>query len=130
MNHSMKDIETDSDIENIVRSFYGIVPQDPVIGAFFTEVVTIGLDTHIPKIVSFWCSILLGDHQYKENVMLKHIQLSDKKPMLKEHFDRWLTTWNNVIDESFEGPKAQLAKSKAQQIALLMQHKINRTSLI
>ncbi len=120
----MKDISQGSDIELLVNAFYNKVKTDETIGYIFTEVASVDWDEHLPKMYSFWETILLGKSSFKGNPILKHIQLSKKTEMQKEHFDRWLTLWNATIDANFEGETASEAKQRGQNIAGLMLFKI------
>jgi len=124
----MRDIKDRVDIELIVDSFYTRVLDDEVIKAFFTEVVALDWDVHIPVMYDFWETTLLGQSKYKGNPMLKHLALNDMKSLQSHHFDRWLSLWEGTIRSHFMGDKADMAIARAHQIALLMQHKINGQS--
>ena len=56
--------------------------------------------------VSFWETILLGTITYKGNPMIKHIELNKLSPLKQSHFERWLTLWEETINESFTGQKS------------------------
>lgn len=119
------DIKSREDIEKVVTSFYEKAMYDNIIGHFFTGVVELNLESHLPTIVDFWEGILLGEMKYKGNPMLKHISLHRKSPLTRTHFDRWLLLWKATIDLQYKGEKAEQAKKSAVQIAELMLHKIN-----
>ena len=120
------DIETRADIEQFIKAFYEKVKTDPVIGIIFTEIVQMDWDHHIPVIVDFWESILLDNPVYKRNAMVVHYDLHRKYPLQKEHFDAWLSIFNQTLDEMFSGPVTQLAKKRAGDIATLMLFKMNK----
>jgi len=40
------------------------------------------------------------------------------------HFIRWLTTWNNTVDEMYCGPIAERAKVQAARIAWAMHRRL------
>ncbi len=121
---TVKDLETREDIVYLVDAFYKQTVSDSVIGHFFTEVVQLDFAAHMPVMYDFWESTLLGNHVYKGNPMLKHIALSKKSPITPAHFERWLSLWLDTVNRLFEGQKADETKSKAQQIAALMQYKV------
>ena len=50
----MRDLENREDIVQLLTSFYQKVFADELIGHFFTEVVPLNLETHIPVIADFW----------------------------------------------------------------------------
>lgn len=122
----MNDIACKADIELLVTKFYEQVIPDPVIGGFFTKVAHFNWEEHIPILVSFWDSLLLGANTYKGNPMIKHIELNALQALQPEHFERWLQLWVETINANFAGPKAEEAISRAQNIAGIMQLKISQ----
>ena len=124
----MKDIETLEDITFLVNQFYEKATIDPTISHFFTDVIQLNFEKHIPVISSFWESILFKKATYSGNPMLKHLELNALSPLTKAHFDRWLFLWKQTIDEHFTGELANEAISRAQQIGQLMQFKIAKHS--
>ncbi|WP_424964213.1 group III truncated hemoglobin [Ekhidna sp.] len=120
----MSDITNRKDIELLVDAFYEQVIVDESIGEFFTEVVKLDWEVHIPIMYNFWETILLDNMVYKGNPMLKHIQLSQKRMLEPHHFERWLELWEATIKNHFEGLKAEEAISRAKQIASLMKYKV------
>lgn len=121
----MKDITTKEDIIFLVDQFYGKAIEDERIGVFFTTVVPLNFDEHLPVMYNFWESVLLGGTSYKGNPMLKHIELHRKQALQEEHFTQWLTLWEQTIDEHFTGSVAETAKARARSIKAIMQHKLN-----
>ncbi|GAB4468548.1 MAG: hypothetical protein OHK0057_09530 [Thermoflexibacter sp.] len=65
----MKDITNSQNIENLVSNFYQKVKQDKIIRHFFTSVVQLSWDTHIPIRISYWNTILFRTQSYKGNPM-------------------------------------------------------------
>lgn len=120
----MKDIETRQDIENLMKAFYSKALSDEVIGFIFTDVAKLDLAHHLPIITDFWEMVLFQtvnfQEKYGRSPMLTHIQLNEKTPLEKLHFTRWLKLFNETIDESFVGEKADLAKMRAVSIANTM----------
>lgn len=121
-----KDISSRKDIEILINEFYKQLIEDDLVGVFFTEVVKLNWEAHIPTMYNFWESILLGGANYKGNPMLKHIKLHQKKELKAEHFERWLTVWGNTIRTNFAGSKSEEAITRAQNIASLMLHKVKQ----
>ncbi|WP_312089002.1 group III truncated hemoglobin [Chryseobacterium sp.] len=120
----MKNLESREDIELLVNSFYSKVVKDEVIGFFFKEVVKVNWDLHLPKMYSFWESILFGQMSYKGNPMAIHFPINESTAMEKKHFDRWLSLWKETISENFEGENASMAITKSENIAKLMSYKM------
>lgn len=123
-----KDIENTTDITKLVNTFYAKVIDDKTIGHIFKNFPNFSFEKHIPIMVSFWESLLFGLAGYKGNPMLKHIELNKSIPLNKEHFNQWLSLWEETVKENFEGKKTNEAISKSKSIAELMQHKIKNTA--
>lgn len=122
-----RDIQGRPDLERLLRAFYADATRDDLIGHFFTEVVVLDLDTHIPRLVDFWESVLLGGHAYRSDAMRVHQQLNSRSPMLEEHFTRWTDLWCAHVDALFHGPVAERAKQRAISIATVMRLKVAQT---
>ena len=120
----MRDITTTEDIDLLVRKFYEQVIPDTEIGHFFTKVADFSWEHHIPVLVSFWDSLLLGSNTYKGNPMIKHLDLNRLAPLQPQHFERWLQLWVQTVNAHYSGPKADEAISRAKSIAQVMQYKI------
>lgn len=117
---TLQDITTRADIEHLVDTFYEQVLTDELIGFFFTEIAKLDMKAHMPTMYNFWDSMLLGSRTYEGNPMVRHIHLSQKHPLGKVHFDRWLELWEKTVRENFEGAKAEEAIERAKSIAGLM----------
>ncbi len=119
-----KDIADRIDIDLFVNVFYRKLLEDNTINYIFTDVMKINLETHLPVIADFWESILFNRNIYNNNPMRIHLDIQNKTPLLKQHFDTWLGYFNSTIDELFEGSVALIAKQRALSIATVMQIKI------
>jgi hemoglobin len=111
------DIQDRADCERLVRLFYGRALTDPVIGFIFVDVARLDLEAHVPRITSFWETILLGAQSYAGGAFRPHALLHGKVPLRAGHFERWLWLWRSSVDELFTGPRADLAKAHAQRVA-------------
>ncbi len=118
------DITSRKDIELLVDTFYEKVRNNPELGYIFEDVAEINWGTHLPRMYSFWASILLGDHSYSGNPMQKHIALSKLTTITDKEFSMWLTLFRETVDELFSGERAKQAKVRADNIARLMLHNI------
>ena len=122
-----KEIKTEADIQLLINTFYEKVIRDPIIGFIFTEVVQLSWEKHIPIMYAFWGSILLDNHTYSGNPMMKHIELDKKIALTQIHFDRWLKLWEENVNAHFVGHVAEEAKKRAKMIAPLMLHKVEES---
>lgn len=120
----MKKLETRQDIEDLVNGFYMKVQGDDKIGFFFTDVAKVDWSHHLPKMYSFWETLLFGQISYKGNPMAIHFPINAEVPMEKFHFEQWIALWTATVEENFSGEMADLAIYKAKNIANLMAHKM------
>jgi len=120
-----KDIYSREDVELLVDTFYEKVKANAIIGYIFNDIAKVDWKNHLPRMYSFWASILLGEHSFSGNPMDRHIQLSKIAPMTDKEFSEWLKIFTQTTDDLFEGEKSEDAKTRASNIARLMLHKIN-----
>jgi hemoglobin len=121
------DIQTRSDIEQLLHLFYAHAFADDLIGHFFTQVVPLHLPTHIPVITDFWEAVVLGTHGYRKNVMEVHQHIHQLSAIRKDHLDRWVALFTQTIDAHYAGPHAETMKQRARSIATLMDIKLNHS---
>lgn len=119
----MRDIETREDIEQLMRAFYAKAIPDDIIGHYFTEVIQMDLEQHLPVIVDFWETVLFGVARYKSNAIAVHQHLHTKSAFTEQHFERWVNLFQSTVASLFEGDKAALAKQRALSIATVMKIK-------
>lgn len=118
------DITNRSDIQQLIDSFYTKVRADDTIGYLFNDVAKVNWEQHLPRMYDFWESIIFQTGNFRGNPMMAHMALHQRSPLSKSHFDRWLSLFNQTVDELFEGNNAELAKQRALSIATMMQIKI------
>jgi hemoglobin len=112
-----RDIATREDCEALVRAFYGRALSDPIIGFIFVDVAKLDLDEHVPKVASFWETLLFGDQTYRGGAFAPHVDLHAKVGLQPGHFERWLALFYETLDEHFAGPRAEAAKVTAYRFA-------------
>jgi len=119
-----RDISTHEDVNLLVDTFYGKVRQNKILEHIFTEVAKVDWPHHLPKMYSFWNSMLLNEQSYIGNPMQKHIELSKLTPLTEREFSEWLRLFSESVDELFSGTVANEAKTRATNIAKMMLIKI------
>ncbi len=124
MTDTRQDIDTRADCERLVRAFYGRALTDPIIGYLFTDVAHLDLEAHVPRITSFWETILLDAHSYGGGAFRPHLELHMKSPLQHGHFERWLYLWRETVDELFEGSTRELAKAHATRVAAAFESRL------
>ena len=117
----MKEIETREDIELLVNTFYAHLQENKELDYLFNDVAKVHWESHLPKMYDFWETILFHKHVYKGNPMKKHVDLDKLTKLKKENFETWLTIFKKTIDELFVGTIAELAKQRAESVAMSIQ---------
>ena len=112
-----QDITSRKDIIILVDSFYEKVKSDSLLGPVFAHV---DWPKHLPVMYNFWSSMLLGEMSYRGNPLQSHLPL----PIDSTHFNKWLTLFNQTLDEHFEGEKTEETRMRARSIAGVFQHKM------
>jgi hemoglobin len=125
----MQDIKSRQDIEVVLKAFYGKAFTDPRIGYFFTEIIPLDLETHLPLIADFWETVLFATRGYHKDVMVVHRHIHGLSQITKAHLDRWVDLMTKTIDEYFSGTKAELMKQRAASIATMMNIKLNHSGI-
>lgn len=109
---------TRAEIARLVETFYGRIRQDPMLGPVFGAALDGRWDTHLPKMVDFWSSLVLGEKGYQGNVKAVHQPLPDLSP---EHFQRWLGLFIATVDQLFTAQAALRFAEPALRIAHSLQ---------
>ena len=119
------DLTDRADLEALLGRFYGRVLVDDVLAEPFREVREVtGIDAHIPRMADFWETVLFRAGLYRGSALDAHRPVNDRVPLSGRHFIRWLTTWNNTVDEMYCGPIAERAKVQAARIAWAMHRRL------
>ena len=118
------DLETRSDIHDLVVGFYREIVFDDLLEPVFGEVAEVDWALHIPKLIDYWCRVLLGQPGYAGAILNAHRHVHDIEPFRVEHFDRWYALWIDAIDQRWAGPTADLAKTHAAHIAAVLARKL------
>jgi hemoglobin len=99
-------------IEQLVRTFYGRVRRDPLIGPVFESRVT-DWEEHIQRLCRFWSSVALMSGRYHGQPMSVHLPL----PVDAAHFDRWLEIFAATAQELCPPAAAAYFLERASRIA-------------
>ncbi len=81
-------------IDRLVRSFYGKVRADELLGPIFGARIA-DWEPHLRRMIAFWSSVALMSGVYHGRPMEKHLPL----PVDARHFDRWLALFEETADE-------------------------------
>lgn len=120
MRTSKTDISTKQDVELMVDSFYAKVNQDPLLSYVFNDFAEIDWQSHLPKMYQFWSTLIFGEQSYKGNPFAAHVPL----PVDQTHFDKWMSLFEENMDELFAGEVAEYTKLRAKSIAYVFSTKL------
>src|SRR5690606_25048614 len=72
------------------------------------------------KMYRFWQTLLLGEHTYYGSPLLPHLNM----PVDKGHFKRWVSIFQQTVDDLFTGEVAKEAKWRGSRMAEMFNYKI------
>jgi hemoglobin len=111
-------VPTEENIRALVYAFYERVRADPLLGPVFDSRLAGRWDDHLPKMVTFWSSLVLGTKGYRGNVQQAHQPLDGIEPA---HFSRWLSLFLKTVDARYEPAAAVQFMAPALRIAQSLQ---------
>lgn len=114
-----KEIEGVDDVHLLVDAFYERVRHDELLAPVFNKGIQ-DWRSHTETMYDFWQALLL-EHQTCSGSFTKHIDL----PITNRHLDRWLTLFNQTVDEYFTGQMANEAKFRAIKTTEVFRYKLD-----
>jgi hemoglobin len=118
------DLDSRAEIHDLVVRFYREVVFDDLLEPVFGEVAEVDWAEHLPKLVDFWCRVLLGEPGYDGSILAAHERVHDLAPFTVEHFDRWYGLWTATVDEGWSGPFAEQAKAHAARMGTVIARRV------
>lgn len=112
MEKQKREIESFEDIQELVDTFYSKVRVDKLIGPIFNNTIGDEWHIHLPKMYTFWQTLLLKQHTYFGAPFPPHMPL----PIYEEHFEVWMKLWTETLDDLFLGEVAEEAKWRAGKL--------------
>lgn len=103
------------DIHDTLVAFYSQLESEPLLAPYFE---TLDMTAHMPRIESFWETLLFHTGSYSGNAFLPHLSMPG---LTSAHFAKWVATLEAILDARFEGPITERMKSLAHRIAYSMQ---------
>jgi len=125
--HPRTDLATRTDIEDLLRRFYGRVLVDDLLAGPFAEIRESGLESHLPIMCDFWETVLFGARLYQGSALRVHRSVHTRHRLEARHFVRWLTLWSTTVRQMFHGPIAEHATVQATRIARAMHRNLAGT---
>ena len=118
------DLDSRAQIHDLVVGFYREVVLDDLLGPVFEEVAEVDWSLHIPKLIDYWCRVLLGHPGYEGHILAPHQDVHERGPFRPELFDRWYRLFTASIDGGWEGPIADRAKTHAARMGATLARRI------
>ena len=109
----------------LVDAFYERIQSDSRLGPIFQNKIGETWAAHLETMYDFWESVLFRAGKFRGNPPMKHRLVHEQTPLTSAHFEHWLELFQQTLNEHFEGPKATFAWRAAQDIANVLQRKLN-----
>lgn len=118
------DLSNRTEIHDLVVDFYREIVNDEDLGYVFVDVAEVDWTLHIPKLIDYWCRVLLGQPGYDGYILRAHEHVNALEAFPPEIFDRWFVMWVESIDRQWEGPIAEKAKHHAAKTMKMLKHRL------
>lgn len=118
------DLDTRTEIHNLVVDFYRDIVNDEELGYIFVDVAEVDWNLHIPKLIDYWCRVLLGQPGYDGYILAAHQYVHSIEAIPAPIFDRWFLMWVDSVDRGWQGPLAEKAKSHAAKTMKMLAHRL------
>lgn len=118
------DLSSRAPIHDLVVEFYREIVFDELLEPVFDEVAEVDWAAHIPRLVDYWCGILLGDQRVGGSMISAHRRVHEIQRIEAEHCDRWYSLWVGCIDSRWSGPFAEHAKAHAAVMMATMAKRV------
>ena len=122
------DLSSRADIHDLVVQFYREIVFDELLEPVFGEVAEVDWAVHIPKLIDYWCRVLLREQGYDGRILDAHRHVHEIEAFEPEHYDRWYALWVASIDSAWSGPIADQAKAHAAKMADIISRKLSGES--
>jgi len=120
-----KDITSKEDVERLIRNFYLRVLSNEELNHFFSHAIQ-DWDDHMKRFINYWSHHVLFTDSYRGSALHGHEKIDAQydHAFRDHHFQTWLDLFEKNVDQLFAGPKAELAKEVAQNMADKMYKKM------
>ena len=108
-------------MERLVREFYGLARQDPVLGPIFAERLDGHWEEHIARLTDFWSQIGLRTGRYAGRPLPAHASLG----LDPAHFALWLALFETTARKTLPPEGADYFIARAHRIAESFQLGLN-----
>lgn len=119
-----RDLDDRAQVHDLVVGFYRELVFDDLLAPVFDEVAEVDWTRHIPKLIDYWCRVLLNEKGYDGFLLGAHREVHEREAFRAEHFERWYALWVESIDARWEGPLADTAKRHAAKVAGILSRQL------
>jgi hemoglobin len=120
----MRDLDGRGPIHDLVIHFYREVAFDDLLGPVFGEVAEVDWAEHIPRLIDYWCRVLLGTPGYDGRILNAHQRVHDEHAFDAELFERWYELFAASVDSAWAGPYAEAAKGHARHMSGVLSRRL------
>ncbi len=121
---ALGDLDSRAAIHDLVVGFYREVVFDDLLAPVFEDVAEVDWAVHLPKLVDYWCRVLLGTDGYDGLILGAHRQVHEREALTIDLFDRWYSLWTATVDRGWSGPVADAAKEHAARIGSVLARRV------
>lgn len=118
-----KFIQSREEVSLLVRTFYGKVRKDDLLGPIFNGIIK-DWEEHLELLTDFWETQLLYKRKYYGNPMIAHVDVDKQvnNTISEKHFGVWINLWLHTLDELFDenDEVAQIAKNRARHMGTFL----------
>lgn len=107
-------LPTESQIEDLVATFYARIRADDQLGPIFSRVIGEDWGPHLRTMCNFWSSVMLTTGRYKGRPIPAHVGIDGIEP---HHFSRWLALFEATATDLFPPALAAAFVDRATRIA-------------
>ncbi|WP_436793184.1 group III truncated hemoglobin [Actinospongicola halichondriae] len=118
------DLDSRAEVHDLVVDFYREIAMDDLLGPVFGEVAEVDWAAHIPRLIDYWCRVLLGEPGYDGHILRPHERVHALEPFTPAMFERWLVLFVASVDGGWRGPLADQAKVHAGRIAAMLSRRL------
>jgi hemoglobin len=113
-------VPTETQIEDLVATFYARIRKHPTLGPIFERVIGEDWTPHLKTMCDFWSSVMLTTGRYKGRPIPAHVRINQQHPaatIAPENFAEWLSLFEATARELFAPDLAASFVEKARRIA-------------
>jgi hemoglobin len=118
------DLDSRAAIHDLVVGAYREVVFDDLLAPVFEDVAEVDWAVHLPRLVDYWCRVLLGTDGYDGQILGAHRQVHEREALTLDLFDRWYALWAATVDRGWSGPVADAAKEHAARIGSVLARRV------